>query len=95
MERISFQWLGELTYYSFVEVKQRMKGFRIKKDFLLLIVFLTVVTFSALAQAPAPPAGGSSPCFPPSACVPIDGGISYLLASGAALVYGIYRKRKS
>jgi len=37
---------------------------------------------------PGPPGGGGSPggCWPPSACIPIDGGISFLLVAGT--VYG-------
>ena len=43
----------------------------------------------------APPAGGGSPvCWPPP-CIPIDGGISLLVAAGA--IYGgkkLYSNRK-
>lgn len=87
--------MGELSYYLFALVKLRMKGIKINKIIFLLIVFITIVAANAWSQAPAPPAGGSSPCFPPEACVPIDGGISYLIASGAALIYGFYKKKKA
>ncbi|HWY38598.1 MAG TPA: hypothetical protein VNY73_08570 [Bacteroidia bacterium] len=46
------------------------------------------VAASYVAQAgpPPPPGGGSTPsCWPPP-CLPIDGGISFLIA--AAAVYG-------
>ena len=44
--------------------------------------------FIALGQPaggapPGGPAGGTAPCWPPP-CVPIDGGISFLIAIGAA-----------
>ena len=46
-----------------------------------------LVAVSYLAQAaPAPPIGGGVPaCWPPP-CIPIDGGVSFLIA--AAAVYG-------
>lgn len=37
------------------------------------------------AGPPGPPGGGGAPCWPPP-CVPIDGGISFLLVAGA--IYG-------
>ena len=48
--------------------------------------FLVAASFVAQA-APGPPIGGgmSPPCWPPP-CLPIDGGISFLVA--AAAVYG-------
>ncbi len=57
------------------------------------LVLITIVLFLALsgidvfaAGPPGPPGGGGGPsCWPPP-CVPIDGGISYLLALGA--IYG-------
>ncbi len=52
----------------------------------LLLCFFTVA-FSALnAQPPGGPGGGGTgnpSCFPPP-CVPIDGGLSWLLIAGAA-----------
>jgi len=55
--------------------------------FLLVFVFIFLVT-NLFAQPPAgggPPAG-SGPgggCFP--ACIPIDGGLGFLIAAGVAL----------
>ena len=44
---------------------------------------------SALAQPTGPPGppggGGQPPCWPPP-CVPVDGGVSFLIAAG--LAYG-------
>lgn len=31
-----------------------------------------------------PPVGGTPPCWPPP-CIPIDGGVGFLIAAGAAL----------
>jgi hypothetical protein len=53
-------------------------------------VLLLVAVISANAQPPAgggPPGGPSGgappPCWPPP-CIPVDGGISFLIAIGAA-----------
>jgi len=47
---------------------------------------LTVVLFIAplAAELMAQPIGGPPPCWPPP-CIPIDGGISALIAAGALL----------
>ncbi len=65
---------------------------------LLLLLLLVVLSGTAMLAAgpPGPPGGGTGgpPCWPPP-CVPIDGGISFLLAAG--LLYGskkIYDNRK-
>jgi len=55
---------------------------------ILLTLSLIMVVFVALGQPaggapPGGPAGGAPPCWPPP-CVPIDGGISFLIAMGAA-----------
>ena len=55
---------------------------------ILLTLSLIMVVFVALGQPaggapPGGPAGGAPPCWPPP-CVPIDGGISFLIAIGAA-----------
>ena len=51
----------------------------------IVFVFALVLIGSsvALAQGPPPPGGGTPNCFP-DPCMPIDGGISFLLAAGAA-----------
>lgn len=60
--------------------------------FLFLILFLGV-SFSSMAggMGPNPPGGGMGPaagCWPPGnpTCIPIDGGITLLIAAG--LAYG-------
>lgn len=63
------------------------------------IYFTLVFTFYIIsfcnAAAPPPPSGGGTPgCWPPP-CVPIDGGISLLIAAGA--IYGgkkLYNNQK-
>jgi hypothetical protein len=61
------------------------------------IIFIGVFLLLAapVFAAPAPPTGTSPSCWPPP-CVPIDGGISFLIVAGAA--YGakkLYADRKS
>ncbi len=53
--------------------------------FSLLLLFIIGFTSLCVAMPPPPPSGGSFDCWPPP-CVPIDGGISLLIAAGA--VYG-------
>ena len=66
------------------------------KQLKVSIIFLALFTVQHAMAAPAPPAGGGNPtCWPPP-CVPIDGGISLLMAAGA--LYGakkIYKTRKT
>ena len=49
------------------------------------ILTLILVFFGSqiLLSAPPPPPSGSPGCWPPP-CVPIDGGISFLIVAGAA-----------
>ncbi len=56
-----------------------------KKLFSLLFFTLLLSTTSLIAQPPDPGGGGDGlpNCFPPP-CVPIDGGLSWLLLAGAA-----------
>jgi hypothetical protein len=64
-----------------------------------LLSFIFIIGFTAFCVAlpppPPPPGGGDEPgCWPPP-CIPIDGGISLLIAAGA--VYGgrkLYSKQK-
>ena len=62
---------------------------------LVLLVFIVLSGSLAYAGAPPPPSTSGDPgCWPPP-CVPVDGGISLLIAAGAA--YGakkFYDKRK-
>lgn len=57
---------------------------KLVKYFLFLIIF-----YASAAQVKAQPSsggGGPAACFPPaSPCVPIDGGIGFLIAAGIAL----------
>lgn len=62
----------------------------------LFIICLVVfsATMCLAGPPPPPPSGGSPTCWPPP-CVPIDGGISLLIAAGA--IYGgkkLYNNRK-
>ncbi len=60
----------------------------------LIFLGLFIGCTYALHAAPPPPPGGSPACWPPP-CIPIDGGLSFLVAAGAA--YGakkIYDSRK-
>jgi len=53
-----------------------------------------VFTNKIYASGPPPPATGN-PCFPPPCGIPLDGGISFLIAAGIA--YGskkVYNARK-
>ena len=65
-----------------------------KQVFYILILFL----FSgapSLFSAPPPPPAGTPPCWPPP-CIPIDGGITALIAAGAAFgAKKLYDKKKN
>jgi hypothetical protein len=66
-------------------------GFK-QYSFLFLFLLLTIV--SSAGVPPPPPPGTGPSCWPPP-CIPIDGGITLLMAAGAA--YGakkIYSKKK-
>jgi len=53
--------------------------------FILILFFVIGFASLCVALPPPPPSGGSPDCWPPP-CVPIDGGISLLIAAGA--IYG-------
>lgn len=60
------------------------------KHFIFTFLFFAVVSIFNSVFAGGPPGppgggGGGAPCWPPP-CVPIDGGISFLLVAGA--IYG-------
>lgn len=60
-----------------------------------LFVFVTILDSRAGGPPPPPPGGGGPPCLPPP-CIPIDGGISFLVAAGVAVgAKKIYNSRKS
>ena len=52
------------------------------KGILLLFTFVLFFTMDGMTQPP-PPGGTGPPCWPPP-CIPIDGGIGWLLAAGVA-----------
>ena len=64
----------------------------------LVLIFIAGTYFGQPAGGAPPggPAGGAPPCWPPP-CVPIDGGISFLIAIGAAFggkkAYDQYKKK--
>ncbi|MDF1673509.1 MAG: hypothetical protein P1U41_08385 [Vicingaceae bacterium] len=77
-------------------------SFRIKPILLLLaILFISSIDLFA-AGPPGPPGGGGGGppggCWPPSACIPLDGGIGFLLLAGAAYggkkVYDMSKDKK-
>lgn len=49
----------------------------------ILTVLLIVLCSNVLLSAPPPPPAGNPGCWPPP-CVPIDGGLTFLIAAGAA-----------
>jgi hypothetical protein len=57
------------------------------RKLIVLSIFLFSVTAIGICQAPpTPPSGGATPCGGPFGTVcPIDGGVSLLIAAGAAL----------
>ncbi len=63
--------------------------------YIYLFLFVIIGSAACLAGPPPPPSGGTPDCWPPP-CVPIDGGISLLIAAGA--IYGgkkLYNKTKN
>ncbi len=63
-----------------------------------LVIFMDsgILAQPATGGPPDPPSTGAPPCWPPSTCVPIDGGIAGLIAIGLALVgRHFYKSRKT
>lgn len=54
------------------------------KHTLRLTLLVALVTFAFTGGIMAQPIGGPPPCWPPP-CIPIDGGLSALIAAGALL----------
>ena len=52
----------------------------------LLIIIFCFICNNVIFAAPPPPPGGSPGCWPPP-CVPIDGGVIFLIIAGG--LYGI------
>jgi hypothetical protein len=60
----------------------------------LIIMIFGYASFCIAGPPPNPPSGGTPGCWPPP-CIPIDGGISLLIAAGA--IYGgrkLYKNKK-
>ena len=60
----------------------------LKHTLVTALLYMASVSLSAQAPSGAPPPGGPSgtpapTCWPPP-CIPVDGGISFLIAIGAA-----------
>tara|TARA_B100000508_G_C11398152_1_gene246879 strand:+ start:143 stop:367 length:225 start_codon:yes stop_codon:yes gene_type:complete len=70
-----------------------------KKLFSILVIFILSFSFDLYAQGPPDPGGGTGGpgCFPPP-CVPIDGGLSWLLLAGTAYggkkIYDLSKEEK-
>ncbi len=65
------------------------------KSKIQIIGFFILSAYTSCFAAPAPPSVGGASCWPPP-CIPIDGGISLLIAAGA--LYGgskLYSKQKN
>ncbi len=64
---------------------------------LVLILGFSLINDVLASGAPGPPGGGGAPCWPPSTCIPIDGGLSFLLVAGAAYgakkIYGVAKDK--
>ena len=59
---------------------------RIFSVLILLTIFFFFALESKAGGPPGPPMGGGNPpCWPPPCSVPLDGGISFLIAAGVAL----------
>jgi hypothetical protein len=61
----------------------------------LLGFFILVISTTCFAGPPPPPGGGGPVCWPPP-CIPIDGGITLLIAAG--VIFGgskLYSKKNT
>lgn len=71
---------------------------QVKKHIFFIFLFIGLTKFTLAGPPPPPPPppnGGGPACWPPP-CVPIDGGISFLIAAGA--LYGgrkLYKLQKT
>ncbi|GIV29492.1 MAG: hypothetical protein KatS3mg028_0558 [Bacteroidia bacterium] len=80
-----FKGICLFNYFSlFLQGKNKSMNNVISKLFLFLFfIFVASVCFGAAPPPPPPPPPG---CWPPP-CIPIDGGVSFLIAAGA--LYGV------
>jgi len=82
-----------LTLFFYIFTNDYLKAMN-KKHLYLLIFIFGVATVSLALPPPPPPPTDEPGCWPPP-CIPIDGGISLLIAAGA--IYGgrkLYSKQK-
>jgi hypothetical protein len=69
-----------------------------KKIFPIIILFAAFFSFSldSIAAGPPGPPMGPGTCWPNPCPIPLDGGISFLIAAGVALggkkIYGLRKK---
>ena len=70
-----------MFFYIFTSIINKTMNTR----FLLIFLFVVCCTAFCVALPPPPPSGATPDCWPPP-CIPIDGGISLLIAAGA--IYG-------
>jgi hypothetical protein len=62
--------------------------------FIIAFVIISVTGIKAAVPPPPPTTATTPPCWPPP-CIPIDGGISFLVVAGAAYAgKKLYDKRK-
>ena len=63
-----------------------------------ILILSGILVQAGLLAAPGPPPMGGPPCWPPP-CIPIDGGVIFLLIAGALLggwkIYTSYYKKKA
>ncbi|HHZ65225.1 MAG TPA: hypothetical protein EYN51_06975 [Flavobacteriales bacterium] len=64
-------------------MKHTLKRHIVTGSFLAVCLFC--YELASAAGPPGPPGGGNPPCWP-APCIPIDGGIGFLIAAG--LAYG-------
>ncbi len=65
------------------------------KNVLIVLSFVFVASLPLYAPPSPPAGGGGAPCWPPP-CIPIDGGIGFLIAAGVAFgAKKVYHKSKS
>lgn len=86
---------GRVYFFRTFEKTMTMKPFFHK---ILALGILFCLPLQHAIAAPAPPGGGSPPCWPPP-CIPIDKGSVFLIAAGVALglwkLYTSYFRKKT
>jgi len=84
---LTFLLSGEMTPWSiFLSLSHNYYESMKKKIFPLIISFFILFLSSSDSIATGPPGPPMGPtCWPPPCTIPIDGGISFLIAAGVAL----------